>query len=58
MHELTIHPPRNPGSPTRLCIGNCDKDGSIVSARLASSLGAVSCTRPLKIRIDRYTEAD
>ena len=57
MHDLTLHPPVRRGRPERICISNCDKDGSIVSARLASAIGAVSSTRPLRIDPDRYTDA-
>lgn len=57
MHELTLFPPTGSGFCPRVCISNCDKDGSIVSARLASAIDAVSSTRPLKIRINRYTDS-
>lgn len=56
MHELTIFPPSRPASPIRLCISNCDKDGTIVSARIASSIGAIYSARPLRIQVDRYTD--
>lgn len=56
MHELTIYPPSAPGRPKRLCVSNCDKEGSIVSARIASAIGAVSSTRPIAISTDRYTD--
>ncbi len=56
MHELTLHPPSRPGHPKRICISNCDKDGSIVSARIASAIGAISSTRPMRICPDRYTD--
>lgn len=56
MHELKIHPPSTPGGPIHLNIGNCDKDGAIVAARLASAMGGVSMTRPLEIKPDRYTD--
>src|SRR3989339_60296 len=56
MHELTIYPSTSSGGVVRLCIANCDKDGSILSARLASAVGGVSSTRPMDIRPDRYTD--
>lgn len=56
MHELKIHPPSTPDGPIHLNMGNCDKDGAIVAARLASAMGGVSSTRPLEIKPDRYTD--
>ncbi len=56
MHDLTLHPPSKQGSPKRICISNCDKDGSIVSARIASAIGAVSSTRPMNLHVDRYSD--
>jgi hypothetical protein len=56
MHELTIYPPTDANGIMRLCIAHCDKDGAILSARLASALGGISSPRPLQIRPDRYTD--
>ena len=57
MHDLKIYPPNDTTNLTRFCMSNCDKDGSIVSARLASASGAISSSRPIKIEIDRQTDA-
>ena len=35
---------------------DCDKDGVIVAARIASCVGAVSPNRPVRIRVDRPTD--
>ena len=53
MHDFSFHSSLKFYDYSRICISNCDKDGSIISARLASILGAVSSTRPLSIKIDR-----
>lgn len=54
MFDLSIVRPLNGAGPIRLCIENCDKDGTLVSARLASVCGGVSSTRPMDIVPDRY----
>ncbi|MFW6100571.1 MAG: hypothetical protein ACOC90_04235, partial [Bacteroidota bacterium] len=56
MHELKIHPTSVPGGPIHLNISNCDKDGAIVAARLASAMGGICSARNLEITPDRYTD--
>lgn len=36
---------------------DCDKDGSIVAARLAGATGRISCGRPVEIRVHRHSDA-
>ena len=56
MHDLVINKNNEKEKFFHIHIKNCDKDGAIVSARLASLLNAVSSLRPLKINPDRYTD--
>lgn len=57
MHDLIFNPPLKSHNCTQLYISNCDKDGSIVSARIASSVEAVSSTRPIRIKVDRQIDS-
>ena len=58
MYDLTFHPHKLTNGPIRLCMANCDKMGSLVSARLASAMNGTSSTRPMHIEIDQYFDQD
>lgn len=56
MHDLVIQPARQTGQPDVLWIANCDKDGALVAARLASATSRIAAGRPQQIMVDRFTD--
>lgn len=56
MHDLILNRLKIPNSVHLICIDNCDKDGAIVSTRIASALGGISYNPAIHKHPDRFTD--